>query len=284
MEHTEGKKWYLEMRSFSRELLNQDLPEKEKELTGYSNRREWWDHMIETFIMPAATGIPKESATQSGPELSEEEDLAKRKATHFGQVVPIEDVEKIIDRASSVTRMPCGCRFKTTGKADKRYCFGLGMDDLGIMGNYPDTASSFEVLEKEEAKKVMRKLDEEGLIHSVWTGITPYVCALCNCDHDCGWYRNIERGIKTSVFRSEYVCQVSDEACMGCRQCMSQCQFGAMSFSHAESKVHIEVTSCYGCGLCRAPCPTDAIKLLPRTQVPEAAAIWRPAKKDHFAK
>jgi len=52
-----------------------------------------------------------------------------------------------------------------------------------------DAASSLEVLDKEEAKRIFRQYDEEGLIHSIWTGVTPYVVGMCNCDRDCGAYK-----------------------------------------------------------------------------------------------
>ena len=53
------------------------------------------------------------------------------------------------------------------------------------MGKFPDAASSLEVLDKEEAKVIFRKYDEEGMIHSTRTGVTPYVVGMCNCDYDC---------------------------------------------------------------------------------------------------
>ena len=84
-----------------------------------------------------------------------EELVAHRKVEHFGQVLPIEDVERVIDMIDSITRMPCGCRFITTGKTDKRYCFGLGMDKWNILGKFPDAASSLEVLDKEEALRII---------------------------------------------------------------------------------------------------------------------------------
>ena len=57
------------------------------------------------------------------------------------------------------------------------------------MGKFPDAASSLKALEKEEAKVILRKYDEEGLIHSIWTRVTPYVVGMCNCDHDCDAYK-----------------------------------------------------------------------------------------------
>ena len=159
---------------------------------------------------------------------------------HFGQVIPLEDVERIFDLADSITRLPCGCRFISTGKTDKRYCFGLGMDKWGIMGKYPDAASSLEVLDKEEAKRLVREYDAEGLMHSVWTGVTPYVMGVCNCDHDCMAYRGyIEHGGPPDFFRGEDVGEVDWELCTGCKSCVAQCQFGAMNYSSVGAKVHI---------------------------------------------
>jgi ferredoxin len=61
---------------------------------------------------------------------------------------------------------------------------------------------------------------------------------------------------------------------------MSQCQFGAQFYSSALSKVYIDPTRCFGCGLCRAKCPNNAIRLLPRQESPEAANIWLRDKEE----
>jgi TPP-dependent indolepyruvate ferredoxin oxidoreductase alpha subunit len=149
------------------------------------------------------------------------------------------------------------------------------MDKWGILGKFPDAASSLEVLEKEEAKRMLRAYDEEGLMHTIWTGVTPYVVGICNCDRDCGAYRGyIEKGGAPHFFRAEYICQVDWDLCTGCKTCMSQCQFGAQFYSSALAKVYIDPARCFGCGVCRAACPTEAIALLPREKVPEAANIW----------
>jgi TPP-dependent indolepyruvate ferredoxin oxidoreductase alpha subunit len=149
------------------------------------------------------------------------------------------------------------------------------VDKQGILGKFPDAASSLEVLDKAEAKAIFRQYDEEGLVHTVWTGVTPYIIGLCNCDHDCGAYKwYIEKGGAPSFFRGEYVCQTDWELCTGCKSCMSQCQFGAQFYSSALAKVYIDPTRCFGCGVCRAACPHEAIQLLPRQGHPEAANTW----------
>ncbi len=280
-QHGEGKKWYLEMKNYSDELLSADLNAKETQFSGTSSRVEWLQRFFNNFVLPA-TSSSKPAAgdwltppTANQSQQSEQEVLEHRKVVHFGQVLPIEDVEEVIDMVNSITRIPCGCRYLTTGKSDQRYCFGIGVDKWGVMGKFPDDASSLEVLEKGEAKRIFREYDSEGLVHSIWTGLTPYVVGLCNCDRDCGAYRRyIYSGGAPTFFRAEYVCQVDIERCNGCKNCMTQCQFGAQFYSSALGKVYIDPGRCFGCGVCRTACSQDAIKLLPRGEVPQAAGLW----------
>jgi ferredoxin len=190
-------------------------------------------------------------------------------------VIPLEDVEKVLGMADSITRMPCGCRFFSTGKTDQRYCFGLGFDRMDVLGRFPEAAASLEVLDRAQARQIIGKLNDDGLIHTVWTGVTPYVIGICNCDRDCGAYHwSIEERGDPIFFRAEYVCQVDWDLCTGCKTCMSQCQFGAQFYSHALEKVYIHPARCYGCGVCRAACPNDAITLVSRAAIPEAADLW----------
>jgi len=272
------------MANYAEALLHEELSTTRKGIVGARTRSEWVNRFFETFVLPATGSVPRppeephDAAPPSElPEVAPNDDeiVAHRKVVHFGQVLPIEDVERVIDLVDSITRMPCGCRYISTGKTDKRYCFGFGADRLGILGKFPDPASSLEVLEKQEAKRIFRAYDEEGLMHSIWTGVTPYVVGMCNCDHDCGAYKGyIEKGGPPYFFRAEYICQVDWDLCTGCKSCMSQCQFGAQFYSSALARVYIDPGKCFGCGVCRAGCPRNAIALLPRQQSPEAANVW----------
>ncbi len=279
--HGEGKKWYLEMKNYSEELFHAPLTPRQKKIVGTTTRIEWVDRFMSEFVMPAVSeNEKKRSANDSGEAAlpptrrPREHDLVRAaQVIHFGQVLPIEDVEAVIDMVDSITRLACGCRYISTGKTDKRYCFGLAVDQSGFLGRFPD--GSFEVLNKDEAKRIFRGYDQEGLIHSIWTAVTPFVLGICNCDRDCMAYKDyIEQRGAPTFFRAEYVARVDWNSCIGCKSCIRQCQFGGMFYSHMLNKVHIDPLRCFGCGVCRAACEQNAITLTPRSKDPQARDIW----------
>jgi Pyruvate/2-oxoacid:ferredoxin oxidoreductase delta subunit len=208
----------------------------------------------------------------------------ERKQVHYGQVIPIEDVARILKLTNSIVRVACYCRYSILGK-EKRYCYGIslspesnvaeivaGLDKSFLTG--PETAG-MERLTREQALEAFRAHEREGLCHTVWTFQTPFIGGICNCDRsDCWAMRyTMSRNIPL-MFRAEYVGQINADACNGCRQCIRQCQFGALTWSASEKKAVIDQRWCYGCGICRAVCQQKAIKLVSRAKCPAAANLW----------
>ena len=266
VKHGEGKKWYEVMEHYSRELYEQD------------NRRQFMNKLFSNLQkdvaqlgkldrvkkkMPLAYRFIRHMATR------------KMKREHFGQVVPVEDAEMIINMVQSITRIPCVCRGVTKGNANARYCFALGIDPEGILGGYPDLKDSLEVLTHQETIKLIQEFDQEGLIHSIWTFKTPYIGGLCNCDRDCLAYSTqVSSDLMQAMFKAEYVADIDFSQCVGCRNCQKLCQFGAIEYSSLDKKSLVNVLKCYGCGVCRTACGKEAISLLDRRSVPEAAGLW----------
>lgn len=138
----------------------------------------------------------------------------------------------------------------------------------------PD-AAGLENVTKEEALDNFRQYEKEGLCHSVWTFVTPFIGGICNCDRsDClAMKATVTHGFPV-MFRAEYLAEVDPDLCNGCRQCMRVCQFGAIGYSAATKKVFIDPLRCYGCGICRASCTKDAIDLHDRASLPAVANLW----------
>lgn len=275
--HGEGQKWYLRAENYSEGLLS-DLrrrkfiedffggPEHLVESESKLERLKQLPSFVRSVITPLAVN--------------------RQKKSHYGQVVPIEEVERIFGFVNSVVRLPCICRQATVG-SEQRYCYGVSMVaqeesrlarivreiDAGYLTG-PDTGG-LEELTKQEALASLKELEKKGLCHTVWTLVAPFIGGICNCDRsDCMAMRATVTLRFPVMFRAEYVAEVNPELCNGCRQCMRACQFGAMGYSIAHEKVSIDPRRCYGCGICRASCTRNAIVLAERSTVPLAQGLW----------
>ncbi|MBM4288579.1 MAG: 4Fe-4S ferredoxin [Deltaproteobacteria bacterium] len=276
VKHGEGKKWYLQAKNYSDDLLS-DL----------SRRR-----FIQEFLsnpQALAQDVRRLERLDKAPlflrGLIGRSITRKMKRVHFGQIVPLEDVEKIFEFVTSIVRVACICRQASLGQ-EKRYCYGISLAPQGgrfaeivrgLDGSYltgPDN-QGLEVLNKEEALSAFRAHEREGLCHSVWTFHTPFIGGICNCDRsDCMALRCTVSHAVPVMFRGEYVARVDPDRCRGCRECLRLCQFGGLSYSAATQKAVIDQRWCYGCGVCRTACKQEAISLTERSSVPAVAHLW----------
>jgi ferredoxin len=279
-QHGEGKKWYLEARNYSQDLLS--------------------DKRRQARVLKLMSGSPEEKVRRALGMDAQMDRLnnmpalirkvvdwrvaASLKQVHYGQVLPIEDVARVFDLVTSITRIPCTCRQMALG-TEQRYCYGIctvtgggKLHELSQAAHAHDEGvrpMNSEHLTKEEALESFHHHEHESLCHTVWTMGTPFIFAVCNCDRgDCMAMRSTLTHKLPMFFRGEYVAEVDAAACTGCRSCMKACQFGALAYSAAQGKAMIEPRTCYGCGTCRAWCPRNAITLRDRATVPAAANLW----------
>jgi ferredoxin len=275
-QHGEGKKWYLNAENYAEDLLN-DL-ERRRFITRFF---EHPGHL--------ARGDRALTALDVMPDFLwsgvRRRITAKQKPKHFGQVVPVEDVERILALTTSVVRLACICRHVAVGK-EQRYCFGLSMapDGGGIVRLLGEIDASYlvgphtgglETMTKTEALERIRETERDGNCHTVWTFQTPFLAGLCNCSLPGCYALKATVSHKTPVFfRGEYVARVDPGLCSGCGQCVKVCSFKAFKPRGKKDKAAIDALKCYGCGVCRSVCARSAIALVDRAAVPEAASLW----------
>jgi ferredoxin len=269
--HGEGKKWYLQAKNYSQDL--------------YSDLAKHQVFDIKVFSADSKKLKKLKKAPFFVRALQEPRVSARLKNMHYGQVLPIEDVEQIFGLVNRVVRLACVCR-KERSVIEQRFCYGVSVVPQGEEAqkvinrpgsgfiNGPDTFQQ-ETVSKEEALESFRQYEKEGLCHTVWTKLTPFIAGICNCDRsDCGAMQATIVHNFPVMFRAEYVAEVDPELCNGCRMCMRACQFGAIGYSAGNKKAFIDVGRCYGCGVCRASCTKDAIHLHDRASVPAVANLW----------
>lgn len=270
--HGDGKTWYLRAENYAEDLLS-DL-----------RRREF---IVDFFEHPErlAEGAEKLQQIDRAPSFVRRAITARMMKTHFGQVVPLEDVREIFGFVNSIVRLPCICRHVTLGR-EVGYCYAVSMGpgggtQLGLLEGLdasflhgPDTHGFHEV-DAQDALDQFAEHEKQGLCHTVWTFLAPFIGGVCNCDRaDClAMQATVVHDLKM-MFRAEYVASVDPDRCTGCRECMRVCQFGALAYSAADRKTSVDPAACYGCGICRSVCPRDAIELKPRAEVPVAAELW----------
>lgn len=275
--HGEGKRWYLEARNYSEDLMG-DLDRRREILVRFFSQPE--RHL---------KGIRLLENLQKAPALVRKATIKtvvrRQKKHHYGQVVPFEDLERIMDVVNSVTRLACICR-QATVRSEQRYCYAVSLlpDEENFLKIIREADIAYltgpnvkglESLGKAEALEALRRHEAEGLCHTIWTFETPFIGGICNCDaSDCLAMRAAFRAQTPLFFKAEYVAEADPDRCNGCRQCLRLCPFGAIFFSAAKRKVEIDARACYGCGICRSACAPQAITLLDRAAVPAAAGLW----------
>ncbi len=262
--HGEGKIWYKNASNYSQDLLS-DL-----------SRRKYIEQFLKVAIKDGFKGLLRleEMIQKRGrlPGRIVEKMVANSKIEHFGQVLPIEDVRAVVEKSAAIVRLPCACRW-TIDKSELRCCYGITYNtnewyrhlDMSYFGEPP--TDLLESVSNEEAIKQMEEIERKMAIHTIWTFMTPFIGAICNCTiKDCIAMRTLS-GIRVeTIFRAEYAAMVDDEICTGCSLCLELCQFQAIDSVYESGRYFAKIHphKCFGCGLCRNACETGAIRLVSR--------------------
>jgi NAD-dependent dihydropyrimidine dehydrogenase PreA subunit len=262
--HGEGKIWYKNAANYAHDLLS-DL-----------GRRRY----IENFLSAAFSegfqtlGRLETIYRKRGrlPNAVAAAMISKAKTEHFGQVLPIEEICGVVSKAATIVRMTCACRWNM-GKKEERCCYAVSYGpeawyngiDMGYFGKA--SPEGLEPLSPDEAIEQMKEMEGRGAIHSIWTMMTPFIGAICNCSpDDCLAMRTLSGAGVEIMERAEYVAWVNESLCTGCGLCVERCHFKAITGIAAGGRrsAHIDPHKCFGCGLCRKACNTEAIVLIVR--------------------
>lgn len=197
------------------------------------------------------------------------------------QVVPMEDALEMLDIAAEFAQGDpkafaigdCPCAMTYAGeKVEKCMSFGTLLEIRKSSGR------PIHYLDLEEAKAKLVEFDRKGYVHSpdaigsIFGNF--HVMQMCNCTaNSCSRFQMRYQGHSSPV-KGEYIAAVNPLKCVGCRRCLSYCQFGALRFDPTNRKTWVDVRVCAGCGVCRVQCESGAISLLDRAKVPAAANLW----------
>ena len=273
VEHGEGERWYLQAENYALDL-NSDLA-----------RRDYVVDFISGFPRMRSRAIAAGRLASVVPaplaNLGKNAITKHQQQNHFGQPLPLEDCEQVLDMASSITVIPCICRMHEPGQAAEEVC--ILVTSTPVHRVLQDGFSSykagpgledFHTVTKSEAMQLMRDCEDRGLLHSIWTFKTPFTAAICNCNLASGCMAmKLTAGYDIKVmWRGEDVAVLDAEKCTSCGRCAKRCPFQAISAKPGAVKIAAE--GCWGCGICRSACSQGAISLVDRRTIPAVAALW----------
>jgi ferredoxin len=175
-------------------------------------------------------------------------------------VLPTEQAIEVLRNAKSVALQNCECRthYKRCDKPVE-VCFLL--NEAGDKSVNEGKARHVSLT---EATDVLRKVNENGLVHLTLYMPNHQIFALCSCCacccHDLQIVKLFDR--KDLMVHSEYVAVTDSEICIHCGECVERCVFGSRVFRGEQMEYHAE--ECLGCGLCITTCPVQATSMQPR--------------------
>ena len=190
------------------------------------------------------------------------------------QILDYERATQVIKTASHIGISTCYCRHKMSH---------LGRDcdaPKEICMTFNSVASSlikYDYARRIEVSECLELLETAYSHNLVQFGdnIREDVNFICNCCGCCCEAMTTARkfAILQPVHTTNFIPKIQDEACTGCRKCVTVCPVEAMSLVSANDPQHpkrkkarVNEKICLGCGICARVCPENCIDLNSRAR------------------
>lgn len=143
---------------------------------------------------------------------------------------PYEEIETILNKNTLFAVADCSCRRSRRllgegcGHLEKDICIQLGKG-----AEYYIRTGKARQITREEAFAIIKKAEENGLMHQVPNidaGETHAICNCCSCS--CYSLRNASYFNSPDMIRSNYVSEVDKDKCVACGQCVENCPVNAL--------------------------------------------------------
>jgi len=180
------------------------------------------------------------------------------------QVESYEKVSEIIESSTRFAVADCICR-------KEAQMFGHGCDKLLEGCMMFDMAAEYYIenefgreISKEEARQILTKAEEDGLVHhsSNHLGKKIFICNCCGCC--CKALANLTKHDNPdAIARSNFYAVIDADDCNACEVCIDRCQVDAIQLM--DDVAEVDKDACIGCGLCVSSCPTEGISLARKT-------------------
>ena len=184
------------------------------------------------------------------------------------QIHPYDEVRHLIENSNYIALTNCACRV-SVAKCDKPKEVCLIFDGVG---EFLVERGFARPISKEEGIKVLDRAEEAGLVHTS-NNSADRASVICNC---CPCCCTLLRG-RTQLNHphafepSRFAAFVKSDDCLACGVCADErCPMQAIEVGDEAALIHEE--KCIGCGLCVSTCPSGAMGLIERKQIPSVPA------------
>ena len=192
----------------------------------------------------------------------------EKSVTPQDRIHPYEEVKALIDKSGYLALTNCACRV-SVAKCDKPKEVCLIFDNVG---EFLVERGFARRISKDEGLKVLDQAEAAGLVH-MSNNSADGASVICNC---CPCCCTVLRG-KTQLQHphafetSRFEAWVDPDGCTGCGICIEErCPMKAIEMS--DNTAVVNTVTCIGCGLCVTGCPTGAISLRERPELPAVPA------------
>ena len=142
-----------------------------------------------------------------------------------------DEISTLIEKAKAISVGPCSCRRSRRlmgegcGHLEEDMCMYLNDNAINFSKN-----GEHHLISKEEAYEVLRRAEENGLVHEINQAPgfdeASAICNCCGCS--CYSLRIAEMYRRPDGLRSNFRAVVEKDKCVACGQCVENCQTNAL--------------------------------------------------------
>jgi Pyruvate/2-oxoacid:ferredoxin oxidoreductase delta subunit len=180
-----------------------------------------------------------------------------------------DQVATYIDKYETIAVGACYCRQAAKLREEDIHDMPLEMCMwFGGMAEYAIERLGAKQKGAEEARQVLDKAEEAGLIH-MSRNTTEDIEFICNCDR---WHCDVVKGVLKQTkpalfFNSGFEPRFDPALCVACETCIERCPPEALVMGENEVP-EVNPDRCFGCAVCATGCPSETIVMEVKTDFP----------------
>lgn len=189
------------------------------------------------------------------------------------QVHTYDQVQTYIDQYEPIAVTTCYCRHAAALRDEDIH--GMPNDvcmQFGMGAQFAIERLGGRKLTKKEAREVLDRAEEAGLIHMSQNlqNMSGAMDFICNCDR---WNCVVVTGALAQpkpglFFNSGFEPRFDPDLCVACETCIDRCPPEALTMGE-DNVPEVDLERCFGCAVCATGCPEAAIKMVNKDGFPE---------------